>query len=42
MPYFEDKIGDYESFKDYCDKNGLKVNHVISQLISDYLKGKKR
>lgn len=38
MPYFEDKLGDYELLAMYCIEHGLKVNFVISELISREVK----
>lgn len=38
MPYFNDKIGDYNWLKNYCDKKGIKINYVISVLISHKVK----
>jgi len=38
MPYFSDKIGDYNWLKTYCDKKGIKVNYLISSLIASKVK----
>ena len=38
MPYYEETSAVHNRLKKYCESNGLKMGHIITELIAGYLK----
>ena len=37
MPYFDQRDGNYDRLKKYCEENGLLVGHILNNLIDAHL-----